>query len=275
MAFTRLGTILIKTAATVNLTGDETYSDNDTLISYLDSTDNGVKVYLNPTDVNDPSGTGTLQTGGNFITSIMVSEGAVSVKSKRYSVCDGENLVRYYKTGSQFWDSDFPYFSPEVDINSPSCAAVLCDIEKGTLNYTVPSDTDASDGTITVSARSSATGAIEFALQEFEYGNGTAGTRELFANAFGKYKTTYTFSGLTSGSYKVYAKDSSGCGLDFNRLSLDGNLGANAYGVRYVAEFDDVGNTTVTPNSFDSYKVLIKEKGYSDASSEITTMGGA
>ena len=55
MAFTRLGGISIKTAFTFNLQGSQTYNDGDRLYVYLDSSDNSVKVYLNPTDLNDPT----------------------------------------------------------------------------------------------------------------------------------------------------------------------------------------------------------------------------
>jgi hypothetical protein len=273
MAFTRLGGISIKTAFTFNLQGSQTYNDGDRLYVYLDSSDNSVKVYLNPTDLNDPT-TGTLQSDGNSLTKFMVDQGIASVKSLRYSVCDGNNLIRYYRNGEQFWNTDFPYFPPETDLNSPSCVGVVCDLEGVNSSFVAPTTTTSSDGSITVTVATSDSDIPQFLFKDFEYGNGLSGSQSVVLDGDGKYRTSYTFTGLSQGTYTVHSKDALGCSYVFDTFILNATKGGDNYALRYRAEFTDNGNTTVSPTSFDNYRIDIKEKGYTDASGEISYMSG-
>lgn len=272
MAFTRLGKLDIKDATLFNNFGDETYNDNDALYIYLDDSDNSVVVYLNPTDPNDPSGTGTLQTGGNAaypeFSNFGNADTAFSIKSKKYSFCDGGDLVRYYKEGATFWDVNYPYFTRQVDVNSTQCnVEVICNLSTKLLFLTQPSTNSSTDGQIIASVTTSDPSGVEFAFESFEYGNGIQATRGA-VDFFGQYTYSYTFTGLNQGSYTIHARDSKGCSIVFDTATLF----ATEYGTRLVGEFNDIRDER--NNTGDSYQVQIKELNYTDASAEIPVMGG-
>ena len=271
MAFQRLGQITIKNATLINQTGDETYSNNDSLNIYLDDSDNSVKVYLNATDKFDPAGTGTLQTGGNFMSKASYDSGAFIARSQYYAVCDGTSLVRYYNEGQQFWDSAFPYFTPKLDVNSPACSSIICNLSENNTLIVNPTSPTATDGSITVNVKSTNTSLPQLSFKDFEYGNGNNSIQVGGADSDGFYTYNYTFTGLSQGSYNIYVKEDNGCSLQLDTVALNGTV--SNYGARLVGEFTDDGDTI--NGTYDNYRIVISEKDYVDASSEISVMGSS
>jgi hypothetical protein len=159
-------------------------------------------------------------------------------------ICDGTVRVTLERDISVF-----PYVTITRFSDSPSCAVspTVCDLTIGSIPTVVnESAQGASDGSITVSATSS-NGSIEYKLNsDFVYGAG---------------QSSATFSGLTSGSYRVYARDAANCSANMVvNVSYD-----RVYGTLYTLEYDDrVGNQS---------KIEIKERDYAGASTDVCGSG--
>lgn len=156
-------------------------------------------------------------------------------------ICDGTTRVQLERTISAF-----PYVEKKLYSNSQSCAVapVVCDLTFNSLPIIGNESTaGALDGSVTVSATSS-NSPIEYNLgADFIYGSG---------------QSSGTFTGLTAGTYWVYARDAGNCQDSMAVLvGLD-----KTYSSIYELEYEDrLGNLT---------KIEILERDYTGATTEIT-----
>ncbi len=155
-------------------------------------------------------------------------------------VCSGTTRKQFPRT-----IVTFPYVEIVNLSGNPSCAVspTVCDLTIGSFPTVVNESSDgASDGSITVTATSS-NGAIEYNLNaDFIYGGGSS---------------TGIFNGLTSGIYRIYARDAANCS---DSISVAVNYDVS-YGVKYFLEYDDLRG--------DASKIEIQERDYSGSSTEI------
>lgn len=157
-------------------------------------------------------------------------------------ICDGDNRIKLLRDISAF-----PYVTKKTYTNNPSCnvSQFVCDLQVNSLPViTNETSEGASDGEIEVTATSS-NDPIEYRLNsDFVYGDGTA-------------QSTGEFTGLTSGSYRIYIRDSANCSANILvNVSFD-----KTYTTKYVLEYDDrVGDVT---------KIEIQERDYVGSSTEI------
>lgn len=181
--------------------------------------------------IGTPSGGPDLTGAAGQIT---VSSGAFL--DPRY--CVGSDQVYY--TTKLTW----PYADYHLSLNHPSCAVIVCDLEITSAVATNETGPGESDGQIALTATSS-NGTVKYSLIEnFDYA-----TQGLDS----------PLTGLTSGNYTVYAKDSSGCtdqvtvfvGQDFT------------YGPRWRMEY-----TRVFPRGAKTV-IDIEERGYEGSVTEI------
>lgn len=133
---------------------------------------------------------------------------------------DGRGNYSFCLTGDLHYfeaQTQWPYFQKRIKTNSPSCSETNCDLEIITpIEITRESSEGAGDGEITVTATSSNSG-IEFSLD-----NET-------------WQSSGTFTGLSAGTYTLYARDDQGC-TDQIDFQLKVALG---FGEKYRMTYDD------------------------------------
>jgi hypothetical protein len=118
-----------------------------------------------------------------------------STSTSLYSTCIGTTR-NWFSMIDSF--PAFPFAVRNQDVNSPVCqTAIVCDIIfNGPPTITHATNLTGNNGAITVSATSSH-GTVKYSLSDFAYATGG--------------QTSGTFSGLSPGEYKLYAKDVYGC----------------------------------------------------------------
>ena len=165
------------------------------------------------------------------LTLIYISPERTLVQNFDNQICSGPYLIvpgistlwpygQYYSLADHY----------SCQANPPTCDLIFI----GTPLVTPASDSETADGVITVIASSS--NAIQYSLNNFVYGDG---------------QPSNVFSGLLSGDYRIYLRDSANCGVNV----LVTVPFTNTYGTFYRYEYDDIhGNTTI---------VDINKRGYS------------
>lgn len=145
--------------------------------------------------------------------------------------------------------SAFPYMQAVPYPDHPSCAAspVVCDLVFSSLPVVVNASSEsASDGEVTVVATSS-NGSIEYNIGgDFVYGSGTA---------------SGNFTGLTPGSYIVYARDEVNCSAEILvDIGIDYSYGT----LLQIIYNDKLNNPT---------KIELLQKSYSGSVTEVDGAG--
>lgn len=204
------------------------YVQGDVVDTFYDDATGEYKVYKN----------GSLITSGDSIPDTFTYGGQTQEYYKAESIeqlliCFNGSKLKYERQGS------FPYLTKIYLENHPSCnIGPVCDLIFTSLpTITNASSSTATDGSIVVSATSSAAGSIQYKLNsDFVYGYG---------------QTSTTFSNLAPGEYTIYARDAINC-----RSVITTKVGiSKSYGVKYRLEY--VNNYGV------NHKTEILEKGYS------------
>jgi hypothetical protein len=205
--------------------------------------------YNNSTDAIVVQKNGTTVTSGGSIPFHFYSNGqpASYYKTENGSQTEIDLVVCLGTTRKQFprTISTFPYVLKVNLSGNPSCSVspIVCDLTINSLPILVnESSQGAADGQITVTGTSS-NGSIEYALNnDFVYGSGSS---------------SGIFAGLTSGVYRIYARDAANCADSIGvSISYD-----RTYGTLFVLEYDD--------REGDQSKIEILERDYVGASSEI------
>jgi len=165
---------------------------------------------------------------------ILVSSGTFN----NYQYCSSSDLVSYTPI------NDWPYAQYNLTTDHPSCAIVVCDLEITSATVTNESTDGAADGEIALTSTSS-NGTVKYSLiDDFDY------TTEGVSSPI---------TGLSTGNYIVYAKDSSGC-VDQVSVFVDVDF---TYGPRWRAEYD-----CVHPRGYKS-RIDIEERDYVGAVTEV------
>lgn len=109
-----------------------------------------------------------------------------------FQYCSLSTLVKFTSS------SIFPYAEKVLIPNSPECSTeYVCDIFfNGPPSKVKPTNTTTTDGSITISAISSL-GTVKYGFEDVDYAS--------------MPNTTGVFTGLTVGTYTIYAKDPNGC----------------------------------------------------------------
>lgn len=155
-----------------------------------------------------------------------------------YSFCNVRNLVRFLGI------ADFPYYEKEIEVNSPSCSIVYCDIKIDTPVATVNETIAGNNGQIQATATSS-NGTPQYSLNLTDW------------------QVSGTFTGLTAGIYTVYARDGSGTNNCLDTATVE-VVKESSYGALY--------NFFYTNDLGEEVKVEIAKKDYS-ATTETLTAG--
>ena len=150
----------------------------------------------------------------------------------QYKFCDGSTLNEFERIAS------FPYAQQNLTANSPACVVNVCDLQ---IDF-VDKVRNASDYDISVQATSSNV-PIEYSI------NGV------------NFQSSNQFTGLTPGTYTVYARDDAGCTASL-QVILDE---INAYGEKFRA--------TAVSQLGDSVQIKIYELDYSGAVSIVNKVG--
>lgn len=205
-----------------------TYVSGDVVSIYYDTSTSSIVVKKNG---------GTI-TSGNSIPVFFQYSGnnAAYYKTEVYKntvICESTTRIELQRSISAF-----PYVVKTQYQGSPSCATspIVCDLEFNSLPViTNETQEGAADGEITVSATSS-NDPIEYKLgSDFTYGYG---------------QSSGTFTGVTAGSYIIYARDSGNCSANIAvNVAVD-----QTYQTVYRLEYDDrIGNVT---------RVDIQQRGF-------------
>lgn len=171
-----------------------------------------------------------------------------------YAYCDGNNYIQLEH------QREFPYFKLKTTINSSHCViANLCDLRKeGTLDIVNETSSGAADGSLTISVYDSQASAVKCELATFNYGSSTNNMTEGSGDVW-----TYTFTGLTAGTYTIYVVDDKYCNISFNAtIRTEPN-----HGLLYWWEYTDLDGL--------EHKVEILERDYSGSTTEKTYLGAA
>jgi hypothetical protein len=165
----------------------------------------------------------------------------ISIQEFNPQICVGTSLAQFSKT------SFFPFASYYSFENHYSCAVnpPTCNLIVAGVPSVVPATTaTATDGAITVNGSSSLS--IQYKLgSDFVYNDGTA-------------QSSGTFSGLLTGSYRIFLRDSANCGVNvLVNVPVD-----NSYGPKYRLEYEDLNGW--------STRLDIVKRGYSGSVTEIT-----
>lgn len=224
--------------------------------------DDVVRVYFDPDDNTfDVTKNGAELVGGpnlglmgelNYITGTLdfhywisnmdANGNPANILTPAFSYCESGTLNEFP------FNTIFPYCQHLLTQNSPSCVGVVCNIHfSGTPVITRPSDQVTNDGSITIIALS-VLGTVKYSLEDLPYSTMS--------------NTSGVFTGLYSGTYTVYAKDSNSCTVT-QTVSL---IPLFNYGVEYRLEYDNLkGHNTRVDILHQDYTGLIKEvKGSGD-----------
>jgi hypothetical protein len=227
------------------------YDTGDVIeIYYNDSTTN-VEKYLN---------------GGNFtsappITKWHVDNGYATVTITNYEFCEGTTLNTFTNIydPNQDWYSSFPYFIQRTVLNSPTCSAVVCDIQQQGTATVGQATSGSADGSIEITVSSSVT--VRFKIVDPsslpDYDSMEAATSSSGSNY------TKSFTGLIKGIHWVYALDSNGCSV-LTPVAVTEDLTAS-YADKYYFDYKDWQDVT--------HRCTIKEAGYSGSSTELSNSG--
>lgn len=236
MAEYRLLSVLFRQTNPYNDGTKTTYTTGDVVDTYFNDSTGDYKVYKN----------GVLITNGSDIPDKFSYSGNTETyyKSERidqFIVCFNDAKLKYDR------QSSFPYLTKTLLENHSSCViGPVCDLVFTSLPViTNASSATTADGQISLAASSTASGSIQYKLnQDFAYGYG---------------QTSTTFTGLLPGDYTIYARDSINC-----RSVITAKVGiAKSYGVKYRLEY--INNYGVT------HKTEILEKGFSGS---VTSVDG-
>lgn len=161
-----------------------------------------------------------------------------------YTFCTGNNLTWFFLPPV---NPSFPYAIEGVAIDSSVCNStpITCDLKIVKTYNVVAEDLGSDNGSFDVYATSS-NSPIEYGLQDFDYGDG---------------QSSISFTGLSTGVYTVYARDSQNCSAS-KQVTIPLN---DSYSALYRTEWKDLqGNT----HRFD-----LEERDYSGAVTEKDTAG--
>lgn len=220
-------------------TDNPTFNINDVLQSYYDDSTNAIVVKLNSTIITSgPSlTTGKVQTTPYIL--------YYTVNQTGYSFCNG---TTYESFGL---NTVFPYVTMYGIANAVQCPSggggtVNCDIAFSlSPTLTQPTTPTAGNGQISVTATSS-NGTVKYALSNIDWS---------LMSAYGM------FTGLNSGTYTIYAKDSSGC-LATLQVVLKAQID---YEVLYRINYNNqAGNAS---------RIDILQNGYTGSIIELDTFG--
>jgi hypothetical protein len=191
--------------------------------------DTGVSIELN----GSPSALTTL---------ISTSPSIVSIQNFNLTFCSATYLLEFslITVGPYVaYTSQANHYSCAV--NSPTCDLLIV----GTPTVIPATDQETADGSITITATS--TNTIEYNLNEdFAYGSG---------------QSSSSFSGLLPGDYRIFLRDSKGCGINvLVTVNFD-----NTYGVLYRLEYYGLLGL--------HKKLDITKRGYSGAATDVKGTG--
>lgn len=199
--------------------------------------------------------------GGEPITSWHVNNGYASVTITNYEFCESTTLNTFTNIYDplQSWYSSFPYFVRRTILNSPTCSAVVCDIEQQGTTTVVQATSGTADGSITITVSSSST--VKFALVDPSnlpiYDSMQSATTTNGSNY------TKSFTLLLKGTYNVYALDANGCSILTIAIVTE-DITAS-YADKYYFDYKDWQNVT--------HRCTIKEANYSGSVTELNYSG--
>ena len=233
--------------------------------TYFDgyATDDEIEIYY-----NDTTGSITKYKNGGAITSgpsiskWHIDNGYASVSITNYEFCDSTTLITFTNIydPESLWYPSFPYFIRRQVLNSPTCAVtpVTCDItQQGSPIVTKPT-TGNFDGSISVFVSSSAVVRFQLGLPEQQSYDSMAAATSVIGSLY-----TKSFTGLSKGSYTIFALDANGCSLSIP-VTVTEDI-QNSYGTKYYFEYRDWQNVL--------YRCNVKKKAYSGGSTELTSSG--
>lgn len=204
-----------------------TFVSGDVVSVYWNDATNSFSVYKNGVTLTSSSAT----IPETFISSGISHYYYKEEKIQEVLVCVGTSKLKYSRI------SAFPYLQDSYYNNHPSCGVpTVCDLYFDNLPIiTNASSSTASDGSIIVSA-SSSYGPVQYKIDsDFAYGYG---------------QSSSTFSGLASGNYTIYARDSKNC-----RAVITTKVAVTkSYGIKYRFQFPSLDGKT--------HKTEILEKDY-------------
>lgn len=215
------------------LTDKSPWSEDDLITVYWDDSAEDIVVRLN----------GSLETSGPDLGTLNVNY-SMGIPTS-YTFCDPPYLISFTLPSNP----PFPYAVKHQE-TSPLCPltpgdGIVCNLKIVKTYNVVAEDLGSENGSFDVYATSSHT-PIEYGLQDFNYGDGQA---------------SISFTGLSTGVYTVYARDSENCGFS-KKVTIPLNDG---YSTLYRTEWNDLqGNT----HRFD-----LEERDYSGSVTEKNTAG--
>lgn len=163
-----------------------------------------------------------------------------------YKFCDSLTLNTFQ---GLFNNPSFPYATQIETLNAAECGVNVCDLHfTGIPSIVNPSNSASIDGSFTVTANSSH-GTVEFSESDLPYGQGN--------------NTTGSFTALSAGQYRIYARDQYNC-----RATVDITLVAGAAfttDTKYRIDYKDL-------NGNDS-RIDIVQTGFNGTATELVCSG--
>jgi hypothetical protein len=224
-------------------TGDilEVYADPDlmdgTTPTPVSPISTGMNVNLNGVAFPDPS---------PALVFSAISPTYVSIQFTNPQICKSITLCVFEPSLVWPYTRYFNFFNhSSCQVNPPTCDLIIIGVP---VVVSASSQTD-SDGQITINATSS--NPIQYKIgSNFSYDDGTA-------------QTSNNFSGLLTGTYRIYLRDSDNCG---NSVLVEVPFGLD-FGERFRFEYDDFRSNQT--------RILINKRSYVDASTEVHGGGSA
>ena len=170
-----------------------TLSTNDVVECYWDDSTEAIVVKKNSSVWGGALGAyfGDLNTN-YYVAGITSYEGEYAISG--YSFCDGNDLT-WFRMALSF--AGYPYMQKRITVDSPVCGTAVCDIHfVGPPQLTHTTDLLSNNGQIIALATSS-NGTVKYSLSPFDYATGG--------------QTSGTITGLSPGTYTLYAKDANDC----------------------------------------------------------------
>lgn len=173
--------------------GSSDFVANDVVNAYWDDSSSTITLTKNgsPYTYSSASQIGILNTN-YYVSGITSYEGEYAVSG--YSFCSGNDL-KWFRMLTDYPMP--PFMETQTVVDSPVCGTNTCDIHfVGAPQITHCTDLLSANGQIIVSA-SSSNGTVKYGLFNFRYAD--------------QGQTSGTITGLTPGTYTVYAKDANDC----------------------------------------------------------------
>ncbi len=232
----------------VHTTPGGTFVDNDVVNVYWNTSTESIDVTLNGSAHTPTSASQIGRFNTNYYVSGITSyEGQYAISG--YSFCDGDDLVWFMML------MDFPmppFMQKQITVDSPVCGTAVCDLHfNGVPIVTNSTDLLSNNGQIIVSA-SSSNGTVKYGLTNFTYATGG--------------QTSGTLTGLSPGTYTVYAKDANDCTAQIQVTVLFRPTYAEHY--RFSWYSDQIQNGTSRHE-----RLRVYDRGYPGDVVEVQTAG--